>query len=446
MANFDKVDVYIHITKNENKEDRYINSKNDIDYINSVLNPVCLLCEENQILSDDKNINNLLNTWLKYHKLNEIKKENENIKGKYDVVIKYRPDLNIISDDIFLGDVSKDVVYIPIDSKIDKDKLLNDHDKYICDIFAYGNSKIMDSYFNVYENLDYLIKEYGHVSETILYNYLFEYNIKYDLLPIDYNVILSKCNIFAIAGDSGSGKTTLGNILKQHFSDSFMLECDRYHKWERNDDNWKRYTHLNPDANYLTKMNEDIFNLKIGNSIYQVDYDHSCGKFTESEKIESSDNIIVCGLHSLYSEDDSIYNIKIFMDVDTDLKTKWKMDRDMNKRGYTKEDIIKQIESRKEDYYKFIYPQRNISDVVVNFFTGTNDDINLKILVNRKYKIVNILDVLSKKKIEFQTSSTEIFNEITFSRYKDCDIINGYSLNSYYDYIMFFILSLKTKY
>jgi uridine kinase len=451
LEKFDQVDIYIHITKNESKEDRYINNKNDIDYINNSLNPICLLFEDNKLLSDDKNINNLLNNWIKYHKLNEIKKQNENIKGKYDIVIKYRPDLNIISDNIFIGDLSKDLVYIPIDSKIDKKKLLNYYDNYICDIFAYGNSKTMDSYFNIYDNIDYLVKKYGYVSETILYNYLFEYNIKYKLLPIDYNVILSKCNIFAIVGDSGSGKTTLGNILKQYFSDSFMLECDRYHKWERNDDNWKKYTHLNPEANYLTKMNEDIFNLKIGNSIYQVDYDHSNGKFTESEKIESSDNIIVCGLHSLYSDDENIYNIKVFMDVDDILKIKWKIDRDINKRGYTYEQIINQIESRKEDYYKFIYPQRDISDIVINFFTddeiSNNPNIYLRILVNKKYALIDILSVLSNNDIEYSISSSEIFNEITFFEYKECDILDDYkkSTKSYYDYIIFLILSLQQK-
>ena len=258
-------------------------------------------------------------------------------------------------------------------------------------------------------------------------------------------MILSLCNVFAITGDSGSGKTTLGNILKHYFSNSFILECDRYHKWERNDDNWKSFTHLNPAANFLTKMNEDIFNLRIGNSIYQVDYDHSCGKFTESEKIESSDNIIVCGLHSLYSDDDAVYDIKVFMDVDDDLKTKWKIERDVSKRGYTKNDIIKQIESRKDDYYKFIYPQRNVSDIVVNFFTGDNDCVNLKIFISKKYRIEDILNNLENKEIEFKKKSNDLFYEIVFNSYKECDILNGYSSKSYYDYILFFILSLKQK-
>lgn len=443
---FDEVDIYMHITKNEEKEDRYINHKNDIDFIDSCLNPVCLLFESNQHFSSDKNLNNLLNHWSKYYKLNEIKNKNEERRGKYDIVIKYRPDLNIISEDVFIGDLSDDVIYLPIDAKIDKNKLSNNYDNYVCDIFSYGNSIAMDKYFRIYENISSLINKYGQVSETILYNYLNDFNLSYKLLPIEYSVILSRCNIFAIAGDSGTGKTTLGNLLKQYFSDSFILECDRYHKWERNDEMWKNYTHLNPEANYLTKMSQDIFNLKIGNSIYQVDYDHSCGKFTESERIESCDNIIVCGLHSLYSDNDSVYDIKIFMDVEDDLRIKWKIERDMIKRGYSKDNIIKQIESRKEDYYKFIYPQRSISDIVINFFRNTNNEsIGLKIFINNKHFIDNILKQLSNNGIFFEKKSNDSFEEITFHEYKECNILNGYSSKSYYDYILLFILSLKQK-
>jgi uridine kinase len=450
LDKFENVDVYIHITKNGDKEDKYLNTNNDdINYINEVLNPTCLLCEENQNLSNDKKVNNTLNTWFKFYKLNEIKKENEEINGKYDMVIKYRPDINISSDNVFSQDISKDIIYIPSDSKIDRSKLINPNDGYLCDIFAYGNSKVMDYYFFLYENINYLIKQNkSYVSETILFNYLNEYNISYKLINIDYNILLSMCNVFAIAGDSGSGKTTLGNYLKNYFSSSFMLECDRYHKWERKDDNWQKFTHLNPNANYLAKMNEDIFDLKIGKDVYQVDYDHSSGTFTQPEKIESSDNIVVCGLHSLYADDDSTYNIKIFIDTDTTLKYTWKIKRDIAKRGYSKEKILEQIENRKEDYINYILPQKNLSDLIVNFYTDEVFDINnldkelplkLKLVFNKNKFNTSFIKkmVLKLNKLGVDCFNNE--NEIIFEKYSEN--ILGYG--SYYDYIIFVILNLN---
>jgi phosphoribulokinase len=123
----------------------------------------------------------------------------------------------------------------------------------------------------------------------------------------------------------------------------------------------------------------------------------------------------------------------------------------MKKRGYTKEQVLKQIESRKEDYYKFVYPQRNISDIVINFFTDSKEidieneiNIYLRILINKKYDLTEVLNVFSKNNIDFEFKSTDIFNEIKFFKYEECDIIDC-SLKSYYDYVMFFILSLQQK-
>ena len=58
-------------------------------------------------------------------------------------------------------------------------------------------------------------------------------------------------------------------------------------------------------------MKEDIFNLKIGENIYQVDYDHHNGKFTEVQKLQNKSNIILCGLHTLFDKNtNNLYNLK----------------------------------------------------------------------------------------------------------------------------------------
>jgi uridine kinase len=451
------VDVYIHLTKNESKEDIYLNSSNleeDINYINREINPLSLICEENYDFSDNKKINNTYNLWFKFYKLNELKKLNEeNSNQKYELVIKYRPDLNVLSTDLFNQDFSKKIIYLPKESVIDKNKLSKNDDNYICDIFAYGNSEVMDKYFSIYEYIDNLIQKYGPVSETILYHHLVNKKIDFKQLDIDYNVILSSCNVFAICGDSGSGKTTLGNILKKYFSSSFMLECDRYHKWERNDDNWKKFTHLNPESNFLTKMNQDIFDLKIGNTIYQVDYDHKTGKFTDKEIIDSSDNIIVCGLHSLYTNDENIYDLKIYIDTEENLKNYWKINRDTKQRGYTKEKSLEQIRNRKEDYYKFIYPQRNKSDLIINFYYENlneeefdENNISLKIFIKSNYDINFLIEKLQNINLDIIPELKENFYILDFKKYKTINILNVGDLpvlNNFYDYIMFIIINLK---
>jgi uridine kinase len=172
-----------------------------------------------------------------------------------------------------------------------------------------------------------------------------------------------------ISGNSGSGKTELSQYLQQHIKDAYILECDRYHKWERGDDHWKDLTHLDTNANYINRMYEDVTSLQSGHDIYQVDYDHTSGKFTEQQSIKSTKTLIVCGLHSLYNK---IHGIKIYMDTMKELNTLWKIKRDTTQRRATRDSVLQQIKNRDQDMKTYILPQRDNADIIVNFYT---DDI-----------------------------------------------------------------------
>jgi uridine kinase len=455
VKKYDTVDIYLHITNSENKEDKYFNQikESDIKLIVDKLKPISVVIEDNQTFSNDIKTNNLLNYWYKFYRLNALKKLNEKQSSKYDVVVKIRPDLDIKTKNL-LSNINDNVIHIPIDSKIDKSKLINDTDNYICDAISYGDSKIMDEYFNIFNNINEYIIKYGNISETLLYKHLLEQNIPYILVDVDYDFILSKCNVFAIAGDSGSGKTTLSNLLQSIFINSFKLECDRYHKWERGDKNWDYLTHLNPKANHITKMKEDIFNLRIGNDVYQVDYNHNNGKFTQKQLISPSNNLIVCGLHSLYLNENHLYDLKIYMDTQDKLKTKWKIDRDVKERGYTVESVLNTINKRKSDFNQFIEPQKNNADLIVRFFTvddvNYNDlnhetNVSLSLTVNTKFDISKILDNFKTNNINYSLLEKKMFNIVTFKNYIPLNFLNHNKLktNNFYEYVLYFIINMR---
>jgi len=398
------VDVYIHITDCE--ESKYLNKPIDINKITEWLNPKMIIISKN--FEFNNKFNNLYNQNYKFYMLNKKRIEIEKVENiKYDVVIKFRPDINLQQNFDFKN--IENVIYIPKDDKLDISKLKNHDDKFLCDIIAYGPYDLMNSYFELYLNLDNLITHHGDVNENLLYNHLNSSNIKYKLIDFKYFVMLSLINTIAIAGDSGVGKTRLSNMIKNIFNESFVLECDRYHKWERGNENWNNITHLNPEANFITKMNDDVFDLKIGNNIYQVDYDHNTGKFTDKMCIESKENIIICGLHTLYMNK-NIIDIKIFIDAEDSVKIPWKIKRDVSKRGYTIEKIMNQIESRKEDYINYIYPQKDNADIIISYYNDNLFDINnfkidndidfkFKIGINNKYDLKNIMKGLEITKI-----------------------------------------------
>ncbi|EKQ50529.1 MULTISPECIES: uridine kinase [unclassified Clostridium] len=214
----------------------------------------------------------------------------------------------------------------------------------------------------------------GNIMFTLLTGTLiFTIYIMYKL-GVSSNSFYKRRNIpftIGIAGDSGSGKSTLIELVKNCLGNQNLLfiEGDGDHKWERGEEMWKHYTHLNPKANYLYRQALDVQTLRKGDYVKRVDYDHDTGKFSSANKIRPKKFILLCGLHSLYlPQMRKILDLKIYMDADESLRRYWKIQRDTKHRGYTKEKILEQIESRMPDAYKYIYPQKEYADLIIEYF------------------------------------------------------------------------------
>jgi uridine kinase len=238
-------------------------------------------------------------------------------------------------------------------------------------------------------------------ADIILYNFVLDKHITTHMIHIDYKLVLSQCNVIAIAGDSGSGKSTLLSILKPllGLDNTVVLETDRYHKWERGDSRYKEYSHLHPYANHLCKMSEDVYNLKIGNDIYSVDYDHHTGKFTKEEHIESKKQILLCGLHSLYITSKDMIDLKIYMDTDRNVIKKWKIKRDMEERGYSLEKVLQQIEAREPDFNKYILSQKENATIIIQFYEDNDTKLQCNVIIKEPFYTKVIKYLISTYKI-----------------------------------------------
>lgn len=201
--------------------------------------------------------------------------------------------------------------------------------------------------------------------------------------------ILNK--VIAICGDSGSGKTTLSKLLENKLENCTILECDRYHKWERGNYHYRYMTPLHPSANELAMMNSDVERLKCGKSITRRNYDHSNGKFTEPELIEPKSYIIVSGLHALKVD----YDISIYVDTEKNLKYLWKINRDFKERGYDVSDIIKRVEDREIEFNNHILPQKDKSDIVLKYYW--DQQTKKEITINKHTEIeTEILEIINE--------------------------------------------------
>ena len=174
-----------------------------------------------------------------------------------------------------------------------------------------------------------------------------------------------------IAGDSGAGKSRLLVMLGELLSEDHILniEGDGDHRWERGDANWKEMTHLNPRANYLYRQAEDLRILRGNNAVKRSDYDHNTGTFTAKRRLIPKPYIVMCGLHSLYlPQMRQVLDMKIYLDTDESLRCYWKLGRDQGVRGHGREEVMEQIEKRRADAEKYIYPQKQYADLVIRYF------------------------------------------------------------------------------
>ena len=374
---------------------------------------------------DDNSFRNSLNY------INKISHGLKIVESNYDLYIVMRTDLIITN--INLNEIKEDKLYF---SKKNINQFTkNEINKVNDNIIITKDYNLLLKLINLY---DYSLINNNYL-DILLYNYLNTHNIEYELVNIDYKLILSKCNVIAIAGDSGSGKSTLLKVLTPLFNENniLTLETDRYHKWERGNENYQTYSHLNPYANHLEKMYEDVYDLKIGNEIYQVDYDHSSGKFTQKEKIESKNNIIICGLHTLYDNKiKDILDIKIYMDTDRDLIKKWKIERDVNERGYSMEKVLKQIKFREKDYEEYIIKQKENADIIINFYEE-NDKLECNLIIQNNNIINKILKELLRLDYEISYGNNNLIFKL--KNLDEYNIDNTIFKNNYYSEILYFL-------
>jgi hypothetical protein len=183
----------------------------------------------------------------------------------------------------------------------------------------------------------------------------------------DFFRLSRKPFVIGVAGDSGAGKDTFANAIAGLFGSHSVaaISGDDYHLWDRHQPMWQVMTHINPAANDLESFATNLVSLTDGRSIQACHYDHDTGKMSRPFKVKSNDIIIASGLHALYLPIlRECYDLSIYLDIDEDLRTYFKVQRDVNKRGYTIDRVLEALAKRKPDSEKFIRPQAAFADLI----------------------------------------------------------------------------------
>ncbi len=197
--------------------------------------------------------------------------------------------------------------------------------------------------------------------------------------------------LLGIMGDSAAGKSTLTLGLTKLLGPERVTQVctDDYHKYDRKERAEFGITALHPDCNYLDILELQLERLHYGQPILKPVYEHSAGRLIRPEYVQPKDFVIVEGLLGFHSAVmRQFYDVKVFLQPPEDLRTVWKIKRDTTKRGYTTEQVLRELEKREPDSRDYIRPQRAHADIVVQFFppsgvpaAQSNGHLNVRLIL-----------------------------------------------------------------
>jgi len=209
--------------------------------------------------------------------------------------------------------------------------------------------------------------------------------------------------IISIAGDSGSGKSTISNFIRLYYGyeNTTLISGDDLHRWERGDKNWETITHLNPDANNLKLGDLQLLTLREGVKVLRKKYNHKTGQFGDMVTIHPNKYIINEGLHAFYTIGaETLSDLKIYIDIDEDLRIDLKIKRDTIERGYKRDDVLDLIEKRKIDSQRIKKIQLEKADVIIKIKRGSEIQIDCKKDVD--YLLLDFIKKLHKELHTFE--------------------------------------------
>jgi uridine kinase len=176
----------------------------------------------------------------------------------------------------------------------------------------------------------------------------------------------------AVAGGTGSGKTTIANeIVKrvgaqriafiQH--DSYYYDRGRLPLDPRNQPNFDH-----PDALETDLMIEHLAALKAGQAVEIPVYDFTTDRrLAHTRRVDPHPVILVEGL-LIFVEARlrALFDVKIFVDTDNDIRFIRRLRRDIAERGRSMESVVDQyLGTVRPMHLEFVEPSKRYADVII---------------------------------------------------------------------------------
>jgi uridine kinase len=198
--------------------------------------------------------------------------------------------------------------------------------------------------------------------------------------------------VVGIAGATGSGKTTVALRLASAVEGSVaMLQHDSYYR-DRPELSYGERCELNfdhPESLETELLIAHVTALRAGQAVGQPVYDFKTHRrLEETQHIEPAPVIIVEGILVLASPPlRQLFDLRVFVDTDADIRVFRRIRRDIEQRGRT-------FDSIRQQYYttvrpmtlQFVEPSKRYADIIVP--EGGRNEVALDLLSSKLRSVV----------------------------------------------------------
>ena len=179
--------------------------------------------------------------------------------------------------------------------------------------------------------------------------------------------------VLGISGSSGSGKSEILKKLSNKINSNLIsiISQDNYYKkrdFQSIDLNGFHNFDL-PESIDKKSFYSDIKRLISGQNIEYFEYNYNNPKLkSNKKKVISNPIIIVEGLFVFhYKKINSLFHSRVFIDAEVNLMIKRRLNRDLNERGYDKNDVEYRYRNHViPAFKKFTEPYKNESNLIID--------------------------------------------------------------------------------
>lgn len=182
----------------------------------------------------------------------------------------------------------------------------------------------------------------------------------------------TNCIVIGIAGGTGSGKTTVSNVILDRVGrdkvaylmhDSYYKDLSALPPIQRIEVNFDHPHSLDTDL-----MIQHLRQLRAWKAVEVPIYDFTTHSRTEKTITIIPQPVVLIEGILIFAEPElrELFDVKLFVDTDPDIRFIRRLQRDISERGRTTESVIHQYESTvRPMHLKFVEPSKRYADVII---------------------------------------------------------------------------------